>query len=63
MPTLRKLLCLLGRHQWCSDGDSFNGAYSGHTTTLIWWYCPHCWATKLTFIGKDGADNNATSHR
>lgn len=54
MPTkLRKLLCLLGRHAWQSDGDSFMGDVSGRITTVIWWYCPHCQSNKLVFIRRD----------
>lgn len=52
-PTLRKLLCLLGRHDWQSDGDSFMGESNGRLTTLIWWYCPHCQKDRLKFIRRD----------
>lgn len=55
-PTLRRFLCLLGHHQWRSDGDTFQGSRSGRCTTMIWWYCPHCWATRLQFIRRDDAN-------
>jgi hypothetical protein len=49
----RMLMCLLGWHEWRSDGDSYIAAYSGRLTTMTWHYCPHCYETKLKFICRD----------
>lgn len=51
-PTLRKLLCLVGRHQWQAGGE-VHTADSDGTRRAKWRYCPHCLLSELKMTRDD----------